>query len=77
VLWSVSARDWDDPGAEVITERLVSLTTPGSIILNHDPLTPTVDAMAETLDRLLEKGFRFVTVSELIAIGASSSKEPM
>lgn len=77
VLWSVSARDWDDPGAEVITERLVSLTTPGSIILNHDPLTPTVDAMAETLDRLLEKGFRFVTVSELIAIGASSGKELM
>jgi peptidoglycan/xylan/chitin deacetylase (PgdA/CDA1 family) len=61
----------------VITERLVSQTSPGSIILNHDPLTPTVDAMAETLDRLLERGFRFVTVSELIAIGASSGKELM
>ena len=69
VLWSVSARDWDDPGTEVITDRLVSLTTPGSIVLNHDIYTPTVDAMAATLDQLLERGFRFVTVSELIAQG--------
>jgi hypothetical protein len=30
-------------------------------------LTPTVDAMAETLDRLLDEDYRFVTVSDLIA----------
>lgn len=70
VLWNVSARDWEHPGAALIIERLVSEVNPGSIVLNHDPLTDTVDAMPETLDRLLEKGFRFVTVSELIALGA-------
>ena len=69
VLWSVSARDWEDPGPELITNRLVSDIATGSIVLNHDPEPDTVDAMAETLDRLLDKGFRFVTVSELIALG--------
>ncbi|MGH8872428.1 MAG: polysaccharide deacetylase family protein [Acidimicrobiia bacterium] len=67
VTWSVDAADWEDPGSDLITERLVSGTDPGSIVLAHDPLTPTVDAMAETLDRLLERGIRFVTVSELIS----------
>jgi peptidoglycan/xylan/chitin deacetylase (PgdA/CDA1 family) len=72
VLWSVDAADWEEPDAETITERLVERTTAGSIILNHDPLTPTVDAMAETLDRLLDRGFLFVTVSELIELGSGS-----
>ncbi|HSK07092.1 MAG TPA: polysaccharide deacetylase family protein [Acidimicrobiia bacterium] len=70
VLWSVSARDWENPGPELITERLLAGTTAGSIVLNHDPLTDTVDAMSQTLDRLLDRGFRFVTVSELIELGA-------
>jgi peptidoglycan/xylan/chitin deacetylase (PgdA/CDA1 family) len=70
VLWSVTARDWEGPGASVITERLVTETTAGSIILNHDTVTATVDAMPETLDRLLDRGFQFVTVSELIELGA-------
>jgi peptidoglycan-N-acetylglucosamine deacetylase len=69
VLWSVSAQDWEDPGSKEIADRLVSRTTPGSIVLNHDIYAPTVDAMPATLDRLTERGFRFVTVSELIAQG--------
>lgn len=71
VLWSVDAEDWENPGSPVIAERLVSGARNGSIVLAHDPLAPTVDAMPETLDRLLTRGFHFVTVSELIAVDNS------
>lgn len=74
VLWSVSAQDWEDPGHELITERLVIRTRPGSIILNHDIYAPTVDAMGATLDQLLERGFGFVTVSELMAMGGQAGR---
>jgi hypothetical protein len=41
-------------------------TRAGSIILCHDIHKTTVDAMPATLDALKAKGFKFVTVSELI-----------
>jgi peptidoglycan/xylan/chitin deacetylase (PgdA/CDA1 family) len=37
-------------------------------VLAHDLHGPTVDAMPQTLDGLLAKGFRFVTVSQLLAM---------
>ena len=44
----------------------MSETKKGSIILCHDIHKTTVDAMPATLDALLAKGFKFVTVSELL-----------
>lgn len=68
ILWEVDPNDWRKPGAPVIAHRILEGTRPGSIILSHDIHAQTVDAMAETLDGLLAKGFKFVTVSELIAM---------
>jgi hypothetical protein len=44
-------------------------TRPGSIILSHDIHPGTIKAMPDTFDQLQAKGFKFVTVSELIAMG--------
>jgi peptidoglycan-N-acetylglucosamine deacetylase len=68
VLWSVDPRDWQRPGPSVVASRIVSGSTNGAIILAHDLHAPTVDAMPATLDGLLRKGFRFVTVSQMIAL---------
>jgi peptidoglycan/xylan/chitin deacetylase (PgdA/CDA1 family) len=67
VNWSVDAADWEQPDAGTIRDRLVAGAAPGAIVLVHDPLTATVDAIPETIDRLLERDYRFVTVSDLIA----------
>ena len=40
----------------------------GAIILSHDIHQQTIDAMPATLDALLAKGYKFVTVSQLIAM---------
>jgi len=68
ILWSVDPLDWKRPGASVITQRILSGAQSGAIILSHDIHQQTVDAMPATLDALLAKGYKFVTVSELIAM---------
>ena len=74
ILWSVDPRDWQRPGPSVVTSRILSGTTPGAIILAHDLHAPTVDAMPSTLDGLLRKGYKFVTVSQLLAMKPDSAQ---
>ncbi len=77
ILWDVDPLDWKRPGPSVVTRRIVSETRPGSIILSHDIHPGTIKAMPETFDQLQAKGFKFVTVSELIAMGKPMpAKEP-
>ena len=47
---------------------IVQNTRPGSIILAHNIHATTIAAMPSTLDALLAKGYKSVTVSELIAM---------
>ncbi len=68
ILWSVDPLDWKRPGAGVITSRILSGTSSGGIVLAHDLHAQTVDAMPATLDGLLRRGFKFVTVSQLLAM---------
>ena len=68
ILWSVDPLDWKRPGASVIASRILKNTTQGGIVLAHDLHSQTVDSMPATLDGLLKKGFKFVTVSQLIAM---------
>jgi peptidoglycan-N-acetylglucosamine deacetylase len=68
VLWDVDPLDWKRPGPSVVMNRIVKETRPGSIILSHDIHPGTIKAMPETFDKLQAKGFKFVTVSDLIAM---------
>ncbi len=69
ILWDVDPLDWKRPGPSVVTSRIVKETRAGSIVLSHDIHPGTIKAMPETLGQLEAKGFKFVTVSELIAMG--------
>ena len=73
IMWSVDPLDWKRPGTSVVTSRILSNTTPGAIVLAHDLHASTVDAMPATLDGLLRKGFKFVTVSQLLAMGSQAA----
>lgn len=66
ILWSVDPLDWKRPGSSVVAQRIISSTHAGAIILSHDIHEPTINAMPQTLDALLNKGYRFVTVSQLL-----------
>jgi peptidoglycan/xylan/chitin deacetylase (PgdA/CDA1 family) len=68
ILWDVDPNDWKRPGPDVVRNRIVKLTRAGSIVLSHDIHPGTIEAMPSTLDQLQAKGFKFVTVSELIGM---------
>jgi peptidoglycan/xylan/chitin deacetylase (PgdA/CDA1 family) len=68
ILWSVDPLDWKYRNSNRVYNSIVQNTRPGSIILAHDIHATTIAAMPATLDALLAKGYKFVTVSELIAM---------
>ena len=69
--WDQDTRDWKRPGVGVIVRRSLSGAHNGDIVLFHDYVsgnTQTVAALRLILPELKERGFRFVTVSELLTI---------
>jgi len=79
ILWSVDPLDWKIRKSDHVSSHIIKNAAPGGIILAHDIHASTVDAMPETLDALLAKGYKFVTVSELIAMdrpAAPKSESP-
>jgi peptidoglycan-N-acetylglucosamine deacetylase len=76
ILWDVDPLDWKRPGPAVVRNRILKETRPGSIVLSHDIHPGTIEAMPSTFDELEAKGFRFVTVSELISMAARQPSRP-
>ena len=68
IMWSVDPQDWKRPGPSIVSSRILSSSRNGSIILAHDLHKPTIDAMPRTFDGLLAKGFKFITVSQMLAL---------
>lgn len=76
VLWDVDPLDWRRPGPNVVCNRIVKNTRAGSIVLAHDIHPGTIEAMPCVLKELEAKGFKFVTVSELIAMQTPIPPKP-
>ena len=76
ILWDVDPLDWKRPGPNVVAQRIIAGARPGSIILSHDIHPPTIAAMPQVFDALLAKGFKFVTVSELLAMDKGGERKP-
>jgi peptidoglycan-N-acetylglucosamine deacetylase len=69
-LWNVDPRDWSRPGVSAIVERVLYQTGNGSIILLHDgggDRSQTVAALPIIIESLQQRGFRFVSLQQLIA----------
>lgn len=63
---TVDSIDWKEPTPEQIVTKVVNGTKSGSILLFHNDLENTTEALPVLLQQLKDKGFEFVTVSELI-----------
>ena len=72
VRWSVDPGDADPrrprPDTPTFRRRVLSQVHDGAIILSHDLHQSTAAAIPSTLDALLERGYEFLTVSELLAL---------
>ncbi len=73
IMWDVDTNDWRKPGVEIVVRRAVGQAKPGSIILLHDIHSSTVAAVEDIVTGLQARGFKLVTVSELIALGRNAA----
>ena len=74
VTWTVSPDDWENISSDVVTKRVLAKTHSGAIILLHDGLETkenfqkdnTIQALPTIISELKKRGYRFVTVPQLM-----------
>ena len=69
VFWTVDSRDWTGKPAEQITRDVLATVKDGDVLLFHDYTCPgenTLHALEKIIPELLARGYRFVTVEELL-----------
>jgi len=69
VLWNINPQDWKLRKAQAIAQEVIQQTTNGSIIRLHgsDSAIQTLKALPIIIGQLKQKGFTFVTLTELIS----------
>ena len=87
VNWSVDPNDWKNRNSQAVHDAIMAQVKPGAIVLSHDIYATTVDAMPRILDELAAKGYKFATLSQMVAMdkplkvalaapGATAAKKP-
>lgn len=66
VLWDIDPLDWCTGNATKVVRAVLEEAEDQSIILMHDYYATSVDAALEIVDKLLEEGYQFVTVEEIV-----------
>lgn len=66
VLWTVDPLDWCSRDADCIARKIVSKVEENDIILMHDYYDSSVKAALQAVDELMEEGYTFVTVEEIL-----------
>lgn len=69
ILWTIDTRDWAKEPTNKIVENVEKHVRNGSIILFHDYTVKgahTLDALKILIPKLIDSGYEFVTVSDLI-----------
>ncbi|WP_138420141.1 polysaccharide deacetylase family sporulation protein PdaB [Aquibacillus sediminis] len=77
IQWNINPKDWKNPGTQTIIDEVMKTTSNGDIILLHasDSVKQTPKALDTILPGLNNKGFEYVSISELISRADSQSKE--
>lgn len=69
IQWDVDSLDWKEISASEITKRVTSQVKPGSIVLFHNAALHTPEALPSILETLIQDGYTFVPISQLILTG--------
>ncbi|MBQ2690852.1 MAG: polysaccharide deacetylase family protein [Clostridia bacterium] len=66
IQWDVDSLDWKETGTQDIIDRVLGKIQPGSIVLFHNAAKYTPEALPSVIEGLIQKGYSFKPVSELI-----------
>ncbi len=77
IHWSIDSKDYTNPGAEVIITNVLDNISNGDIVLFHasDRVKQTHKALPMIINKLKNKNYQFVSVSELLASTNAKSSE--
>ncbi len=70
ILWDVDPHDWSRPGVGAIVNTVLGNLHNGAVILMHDgggDRSQTVQALSTIIQQALARGFRFVTIPQMLA----------
>ena len=75
ILWNIDPRDWEETSNEnKIIDNVLTNLQPGSIILLHEGKEHTLQALPTLIESIRQRGYRLVTVSELLATYSSTTQ---
>lgn len=66
VLWTIDPLDWCSDDVSCVVNKVLPKVKENAIILMHDEYASTVTATLKIVDELLEQGYEFVTVEEIL-----------
>lgn len=75
VVWSLDTHDWKNTASSLIEAQVLKTVQGGDVLLFHDYISgqnTTIAALKQIIPKLLESGYTFVTVSELLGQASAS-----
>lgn len=73
IMWTIDTIDWRGDSASAITNRVMTKLVPGAIVLMHTGSgTHTTEALPKLISQLKTKGYKFVTVPQLLTYTSKS-----
>lgn len=77
INWSIDTDDWrSKTNDEQMVANIMKNLSDGAIILMHDKHEKTYTTTEKVIDQIREKGYEFVTVSELLGLKAIGQTSP-
>lgn len=66
IAWSVDSMDWKNKNVQKNYDNVINSVFDGAIVLMHDLYPATADAVEKIVPELIARGYKLVTVSELM-----------
>lgn len=67
-LWNVDSEDWKNKDKDVIISRVLDKVKDGDIVLFHDLIKETYEAIVYMVPILQERGFQFISYSDMMKL---------
>lgn len=74
ITWSVDPKDWATRDSALVFRRMEEQTGDGDVILLHDMTDSSVEAALALVDELTNRGYKFLTVSQLAMLRLTQLK---
>ncbi len=69
IYWTIDTNDWKTRDSQTTVSRVLNnRKLDGAIVLMHDRIRGTVDAVKTIVDTLRPKGYRFVSIPQLLGV---------